>query len=100
MRVIAKKTLVAFYRKHADAETALEEWNEKTEDAEWDNFGDLKNTFHSADLVGNKRVVFNIKGNDYRLIGIVLFRIKTVYIRFIGTHHEYDKLTEEQIKTV
>lgn len=100
MRVIAKKTLVTFYGKHADAKTALAEWYQKAEDAEWDNFGDLKNTFHTADLVGNKRVVFNIKGNDYRLIGIVLFRIKTVYIRFIGTHQEYDKLTEEQIKTV
>ena len=100
MRVIAKKTLVTFYGKHADAKTALAEWYQKAEDAEWDNFSDLKNTFHSADLVGNKRVVFNIKGNDYRLIGIVLFRIKTVYIRFIGTHQEYDKLTEEQIKTV
>ena len=100
MRVIAKKTLVTFYGKHADAKTALAEWYQKAEDAEWDNFGDLKSTFHTADLVGNKRVVFNIKGNDYRLIGIVLFRIKTVYIRFIGTHQEYDKLTEEQIKTV
>jgi len=100
MRVIAKKTLVTFYGKHADAKTALADWYQKAEDAEWDNFADLKNTFHTADLIGNKRVVFNIKGNDYRLIGIVLFRIKTVYIRFIGTHQEYDRLTEEQIKTV
>jgi len=100
MRVIAKKTLVAFYTRHADAETALEEWYEKTEEAEWNNFSDLKRTFHSADYIGEKRVVFNIKGNDYRLVGIVLFRIKMVDIRFIGTHPEYDRMTEEQLKTL
>lgn len=100
MRVIAKKTLVAFYTRHADAETALEEWYEKTEEAEWNKFSDLKRTFHSADYIGEKRIVFNIKGNDYRLVGIVLFRIKMVYIRFIGTHQEYDRMTEEQLKTL
>ena len=100
MRVIAKKTLVAFYTRHADAETALEEWYEKTEEAEWNNFSDLKRTFHSADYIGEKRVVFNIKGNDYRLVGIVLFRIKMVYFHFIGTHPEYDRMTEEQLKTL
>lgn len=100
MRVIAKKTLVAFYTRHADAKSALEEWHEKTTEAEWDNFNELKQTFHSADYIGNKRFVFNIKGNDYRLVGIVLFRIKTVYVRFIGTHSEYDNLTEKQLKTI
>ena len=100
MRVIAKKTLVAFYTRHADAKSALEEWHEKTAEAEWDSFNELKHTFPSADYIGNKRFVFNIKGNDYRLVGIVLFRIKTVYVRFIGTHSEYDNLTEEQLKTI
>ena len=100
MRIIARKTLVAFYTKHADAETALEEWYHKTESAEWENFSDVKRSFNSADNVGNKRIVFNIKGNDYRLITLVLFRIKMVYIRFIGTHKEYDGLTERQIKVI
>ena len=94
MRIIAKKTLVLFYRQNKDAETALEDWYEKTEKAEWDNFAQIKKTFNSADLGGNTRVVFNIKGNSYRLVAFVLFKIKMVYIRFIGTHDEYDKLDD------
>lgn len=100
MRIISKKTLVAFYTKHADAETALQEWYAKTEESQWENFAELRKTFNSADNVGNKRIVFNIKGNDYRLISIVLFRIKMVYIRFIGTHSEYDRLSEEEVKNI
>ncbi len=100
MRVVARKTLIAFYTKHSDAETALEEWYAKTEASEWENFAELKRTFNSADSVGNKRYVFNIKGNNYRLICIVLFRIKMVYIRFIGTHSQYDNLTEEDIQNI
>ena len=94
MRIIAKKTLVAFYKKHQDAETALEEWYEKTVNADWNNFAQIKQTFNSADSVGNNRVVFNIKGNQYRLITLVLFKIKMVYIRFIGTHKEYEDIKD------
>ena len=86
MRIVAKKTLVSFYTNYPDAETAREEWYEKTEDAVWDNFAHVKQTFKTADYVGNKRIVFNIKGNRYRLVALVLFRIGMVYIRFIGTH--------------
>ena len=100
MRIVAKKTIVAFYDQHADAKTALEDWHEKTEKAEWENFADMRRTFNSADSVGNKRFVFNIKGNDYRLVAIVLFKIQHVFIRFIGTHKEYDLLTGEQIKNI
>lgn len=96
MRIIAKKTPVAFYKKHQDAETALEEWYEKTENADWNNFAQIKQTFNSADSVGNNRVVFNIKGNQYRLITLVLFKIKMVYIRFIGTHKEYEDIKDIQ----
>jgi mRNA interferase HigB len=98
MRVIAKKTLVAFYTEHRDAETAIEEWHEKTQEAEWENFAQVKETFKSADFVGNNRIVFNIKGNHYRLVALVLFKVKMVYIRFIGTHGEYDKI--ENIKEI
>lgn len=91
MRIVARKSLVAFYRKHADAEVALEEWYTKTSKADWSCFADIRSTFNTVDAVENKRFVFNIKGNDYRLVAIVLFNIKIVYIRFIGTHNEYDK---------
>lgn len=100
MRIVAKKTIVAFYTRHADARVALEDWYEKVEAAERENYAQLRMAFSSADHVGNKRIVFNIKGNDYRLVAIVLFKIKKVYVRFIGTHQEYDKLSEEQIKQI
>ena len=72
MRVISKKTLVVFYQ----------------------NFTQIRQTFNSADYVGNNRVVFNIKGNQYRLVTLVLFKIKMIYIRFIGTHKEYEKIKD------
>ena len=100
MRVISKRTIVEYYTKHSDAKVALEVWYKKVKQLEWDNFADLRQSFGSADNVGNKRIVFNIKGNDYRLVAIVLFELKRVYVRFIGTHSEYDRLTEEQIKTI
>ena len=94
MRVIAKKTLVSYYTNYKDAETALEEWYEKTTLAEWENFTQVRQTFNSADYVGNKRVVFNIKGNKYRLVALVLYKIKMVYIRFVGTHAEYEQIKD------
>lgn len=100
MRIVAKKTIVAFYTWHADAKVALEDWYEKVESAEWENFAQLRMSFASADHVGNKRIVFNIRGNEYRLVSIVLFKVKMVYVRFIGTHQDYDKLSEEQIKQI
>ncbi|MBQ9556197.1 MAG: type II toxin-antitoxin system HigB family toxin [Muribaculaceae bacterium] len=94
MRVIAKSTLVDYYTKNPQAKTALEDWYEKTRTAEWKSFADIKRTFNSVDSVGNKRYVFNIKGNDFRLIVMILFTPQTVYIRFVGTHAEYDKIKD------
>ncbi len=94
MRVIAKKTLVAFYTEHPDARTALEEWYEKTNRTEWENFSQVKRSFNSADFVGNNRIVFNIRGNQYRLVALVLFRNQMVFIRFIGTHRDYDTIKD------
>ena len=91
MRIVTHRTIVAFYEKHKDATTALQDWYSKTSEANWTCFADIKEAFNTVDSVGNKRFVFNIKGNDYRLVAIVLFNIKMVYIRFIGTHKEYDK---------
>ena len=96
MRIIARSTIIKFYEKNTQAKTALQEWFGKTSEADWSHFADIKNTFNSVDSVGNKRFVFNIKGNDYRLVAIVLFIPKIVFIRFIGTHSEYDKITDIQ----
>lgn len=94
MRIVSKKRLVALYKENKDAEIALRDWYSKTEEADWGTFNDVKKTFNTADFVGNKRVVFNIRGNKYRLITLILFKIKMVYIRFIGTHNDYDKISD------
>jgi mRNA interferase HigB len=65
----------------------------RTKLADWSDFNDLRQDFPSCDFVGNDRFVFNVKGNRYRLIAIIHFDIRTIYIRFIGTHAEYDKIT-------
>ena len=85
------KSIVDFCAKHNDAESALQDWYYKTLKANWSCFADIRKTFNTVDAVGNSRYVFNIKGNDYRLVALVLFQIKKVYVRFIGTHKAYDK---------
>ena len=97
MRTVSKKKIVDFYTKHADSKIALEDWYKKVSKANWANFNELKNDFLSADYVGNHRVVFNIKGNDYRLIAIVIYVSKKIYIRWIGTHRAYDKVEAKNI---
>lgn len=96
MRIIAKSTLVDYYTKNPQAKTALEDWYQKTSEAEWKCFADIKRTFNSVDSVGNKRYVFNIKGNDYRLVVLILFTPQTVYIRFVGTHADYERIKDIQ----
>ena len=94
MRIISKSTLVEYYTRVPQSKTALEDWFEKTKKAEWTCFADIKNTFNSVDAVGNQRYVFNIKGNDYRLVVLIQFTPKTIYIRFVGTHKEYDEIKD------
>ncbi|MBR5725803.1 MAG: type II toxin-antitoxin system HigB family toxin [Muribaculaceae bacterium] len=98
MRIIAKSALVDYYTRNPQSKTALEDWYEKAKEAEWTCFADIKRTFNSVDSVGNKHYVFNIKGNDFRLVVMVLFTPQTIYIRFVGTHAEYDKIKD--IKTL
>ena len=91
MRIVTFSKIKLFIEKHADADVALRDWYFKTKRSDWNNLNELKQTFATADYIGNNRVVFNIKGNDYRLVAIVIFASKKVYIRFIGTHAMYDK---------
>lgn len=94
MRIVSHKRLVEFYESegYSDAKTALERWYEITEEAEWKNLSDIKVDFPETDYVGNQRYVFNIKGNKYRLVVVVKFTIGHVFIRFVGTHNDYDKI--------
>ena len=90
MVVISKAILRDFGLEHPDVVESLNYWYTITKQQDWDNFSDLKNAFNSVDYVGNDRYVFNIKGNRYRMVAMILFDIRTVFIRFIGTHAEYD----------
>ncbi|MCL2327759.1 MAG: type II toxin-antitoxin system HigB family toxin [Bacteroidetes bacterium] len=92
MRIIAHRTIVHYGEQFPDAKTALNSWYRTVKTAKWNNFQDIKNTFNSVDYVGNQRFVFNIKGNHYRLVGKILFVQQIIYIRFIGTHKEYDAI--------
>ncbi len=96
MRIISKSTLVEFYTKEPQSKSALEEWYEKTRRAEWSCYADMKQSFNSVDAVGNQHYVFNIKGNDYRLVVVIQFTPKTVYIRFVGSHRDYDRIKDIQ----
>jgi mRNA interferase HigB len=94
MRIITYKAIDQYSATHTDVKVALDEWYIKTEQSHWQCFADIKQTFNSVDNVGNKRYVFNIKGNAYRLIAMILFVPQIVYIRFIGTHTEYAKIKD------
>jgi mRNA interferase HigB len=91
MVVISKSILRDFGLKHSNAAEALNHWYKVVKSQDWENVSDVKSTFNTVDYVGNDRFVFNIKGNHYRLVAMIFFDIRTVFIRFVGTHAEYDK---------
>ncbi|MBC3542437.1 type II toxin-antitoxin system HigB family toxin [Rufibacter sediminis] len=92
MNVISLKKLKEYYTQHAGAKIGLTAWFKTTKKAEWKDLNGLKADFPSADLVKDDRVVFNIKGNHYRLIARISFQYKNVMVKWIGTHAEYDKI--------
>lgn len=94
MHVIAFSTIRDYIAGHANADAPLRDWYIKTSDATWGSFADIRQTFGSADYVGNDRYVFNIKGNDYRLVAMIFLQAGLVYVRWIGTHAEYDRIKD------
>jgi len=94
MRIVSHRKIKEFYttKGRENSRVALERWYEIAEKAEWKNLSDIKVDFPATDYVGNQRYVFNIKGNNYRLVVVVKFTIGYIYIRFVGTHKEYDKI--------
>lgn len=92
MRILKRQTLQAYYEKNPKSKTALLAWYDTAKIANWNNFSEVRKSFNSVDYVGNQRYVFNIKGNDYRLVVVIQYIHKTIYIRFVGTHNEYDKI--------
>ena len=99
MRIIAFRTLRDFFEKpkYADSEISLRAWYHDVKIAEWISSNDLKQQYKNASIVGYGRVVFNIKGNDYRLVVAIDYEFQVIFIRFIGTHKQYDKIDSKTI---
>ncbi len=97
MRVISEKALRAFWKAHPDAEQALRTWLALVSRAAWRSPDDIKRDFASASFLANNRVVFNIRDNNYRLVVLALYKPGYLYIRFIGTHAEYDRIDAENV---
>jgi mRNA interferase HigB len=100
MRVIAKKTIISFYSIHATAKTSLEAFYKEVESANWQKPSDVIGDYPTADVITGKRFVFNIKGNSYRLVADIEFRKKLLFVVWIGTHAEYNKVDVKTINYV
>lgn len=92
MRIFTEQRLKEYIAEQPETKTALQEWVSIVKRSEWRCFEDVKRTFNSVDNVGNQHYVLNILGNHFRLVVVIKFTIEFVYIRFIGTHEEYDKI--------
>ena len=92
MRIISRKTLKDFWEQHADSRQPLQAWYADAKRADWKSPADIKNYYRNASFLSNNPIVFNIKGNKYRLAVAINYEIGIVYIRFVGTHQEYDKI--------
>lgn len=98
MKIVAVKILREFWVLHPDAEQHLKAWVDEAKRATWTQPDDIKTKYRSASILKNRRVVFNIKGNDYRLVVAVAYRFGAVYIKFIGSHAQYDAVDAETIE--
>lgn len=97
MRILSRSTLRNFWESHPDIEEALKAWYYEASHAKWQSPADIKNAHRNASILGNNRIVFNIKGNKYRLIVSIRYDIGIIFIRFVGTHAEYDSVNAETI---
>lgn len=97
MRIISRRLLRDLWEKHPDAATALQTWFHDVESAEWKSPAEIKAVYANASFLVNNRVVFNLRGNHYRLVVVVVYQHGVVYIRFVGTHKEYDQIDASSI---
>lgn len=96
-RIVAKRTIREFWEKHKDSKEYLQTWYQTTKTANWKTPKDIKEFYATVSILKNSRVVFNIKGNDYRLVAKINYNKQWLFIRFIGTHEEYDKIDANTI---
>ena len=94
MIIFNRQILLDFAHKHTDALNALDKWVSEIENAEWASFVDVRKTFPSADYIGKDHIVFNLKGNNYRIIAVVVFIDDAIFVRWAGTHAEYSKIKD------
>lgn len=97
MRIISRRRLVEFWEAHPDAEQPLRAWYTEAKKASWNSPAEIKEIYRSVSILSNNRVVFNIKGNTYRLIVVVEYSQGKMFIRFVGTHAEYDRIDATSI---
>lgn len=97
VRVIAKSTLKSYWTKHSDCEEQLKCWYKEVEEAKWKTSRDIKRDYPTASFLHDNRVVFNIKGNTHRLVVKINYDYGIVWIRFVGTHAQYDKINASTI---
>ena len=99
MRIIAFRRLREFWERseYSDSESSLQAWYHDAKNSDWRNSNELKQQYKSASIIGEGRVVFNIKGNTYRLVVLIDYEFQIIFIRFIGTHKEYDKIDAKTI---
>jgi mRNA interferase HigB len=98
MHIVAVKYLRVFWEQHPDSEQALKSWADEVKKSKWAQADEIKEQYRSASILKNRRVVFNIKGNDYRLVVSVAYQYQAVYVKFIGTHKEYDAINAETVE--
>jgi mRNA interferase HigB len=92
------KKIEEFIKKYPDSKEALNNWYKTARISDWGSFHEIKQIFNSVDAVGNDRYVFNIRGNKYRIVALILFSVRTVFIKFIGTHEQYDNIDASKVE--
>jgi len=97
MRVISSKTLIDYWTENPRAEQPLKSWYAEAKEANWNDTHDVKAQYGNASIVGNNRVVFNIAGNKFRLVVAIHYDMGIIFIRFVGTHAEYDRIDAEAV---
>ncbi|WP_301100344.1 type II toxin-antitoxin system HigB family toxin [Propionivibrio sp.] len=98
MHIVAVRFLRAFWVKNPDSEQPLKSWVDEAKKASWSQPAQIKEQYRSASILKNKCVVFNVKGNDYRLVASIAYHYQAVYVKFIGTHKEYDAIDAETVE--
>ena len=97
MRIIALSTIKEFWEKHPDSEEPLKAWYAVTRAADWKNPQEVKKAYGNSSILQDGRVVFNIEGNKYRMVAWINYPYRVLYVRFIGTHKEYDKIDAQTV---